>query len=170
MTARPLPVRRVLESNEQFAKLLQRVRENSRNAERVRRLLPTYLAGNLSAALFKEGRLVLLTTSPVWASRLRFAVPGLRASLNHVGEIRVKVLPPSGTARPPMHDRPRARTLSAHSAEQIRVVLKSCCSHLYRFAKFIAVDKQAYNDVMHFLQLRKANRFSCQALDTSSQS
>ena len=122
MTSRPLSVRRVLESNEQFTRLLQRARENQHNTERVQRLLPTDLARHLSAALFKEDRLVLLTTSPVWASRLRFAEPGLRASLNHVGEIRVKVLPMSGTARPPMHDRPGVRTLSARSAEQIRTI------------------------------------------------
>ena len=122
MTARPLPVSLVLESNEQFAKLLQRARENRRSTERVRQRLPADLAGHLSAALFEEGRLVLLTTSPVWASRLRFAEPGLRASLNHVGEIRVKVLPSSGTAPPPKHNRPGARTLSAHSAEQIRAI------------------------------------------------
>ena len=122
MTARPLSVRRVLESNEQFASLLQRVRENRRSTERVRRLLPADLAGHVTTALFEEGRLVLLTTSPVWASRLRFAEPGLRASLNHVGEIRVKVLPLSGTARPPMRNRRRASALSAHNAEQIRAI------------------------------------------------
>jgi hypothetical protein len=122
MTARPLSVRRVLESNEQFASLLQRVRENRRSTEQVQRLLPADLAGHVTAALFEEGRLVLLTTSPVWASRLRFAEPGLRASLNHIGEIRVKVLPLSGTARPPMRNRRRASALSAHSAEQIRAI------------------------------------------------
>ncbi len=122
MSSRPQPVRLILESNEGFAKLLQRVRENRRNAERVRRLLPPDLAGHLSAALFEESRLVLLTTSPVWASRLRFAAPGLRTSLNLAGQIRVKVLPTSGTARAPLHDRPSARTLSAHSAEQIRTI------------------------------------------------
>ena len=122
MTARPVLAHRVLESNEQFARLLQRVRENRRSTERVRRLLPADLAGHVTAALFEEGRLVLLTTSPVWASRLRFAEPGLRASLDHAGEIRVKILPLSGTARPPMQNRRRASALSAHSAEQIRTV------------------------------------------------
>lgn len=122
MTTHPQPVSRILESDEQFAKLLQRVRENRRNTERVRRLLPADLAGHLSAALFQEGRLVLLTHSPVWASRLRFAEPGLRASLNHTGAIRVKVLPSSGTAPPARHDRRGARTLSSRIAEQIRAI------------------------------------------------
>lgn len=122
MIARPLSVHHVLESNRQLAELLQRAREIRRSTEQVRRQLPPDLAGHVTAAQFEEGRLVLLTDSPVWASRLRFAEPGLRASLNHVGEIKVKVLPSGGMIRTRKRSRPGVRTLSAQSAEQIRAI------------------------------------------------
>ena len=122
MSARPLSVDRVLESNRQLAELLQRAQEHRSNSERVRRHLPADLAAHVSGALLEEGRLVLLTDSPVWASRLRFVEPRLRAELGHSSEIRVKVLPSGSRGRAAKKTPPKARSLSSRSAEQLRIM------------------------------------------------
>ena len=122
MSSRPQPLQRILESNPQMAELVQQARENRRSTEQVRRQLPAELARHVSGAQFEQGRLVLLTHSPVWASRLRYAEPGLRAALNHAGEIRVKVLPSGGAAPPRRRQRTRSAALSAKSAAQIRAI------------------------------------------------
>jgi len=124
MTAHPLPLRRILNSNQQLARLLQQAEENRRNLEWIRGALPADLATHLREASVENGTLVLLTASPVWASRLRYAGPKLKAALNFDGEIRVKVLP-SGSAAPPPNrkpKRPRAEALSTENAKRIRTM------------------------------------------------
>ena len=122
MSTRPLSVHRVLGSNRQLAELLEQAKEHRNNHERIRRHLPANLAAHVSGALFEDGRLVLLTDSPVWASRLRFIEPRLRTELGHDAEIRVKVLPSGGRGRKAKKRPRKARSLSSRSAEQIRIM------------------------------------------------
>jgi len=117
-----LSLRHLLVSSAPLSNLLSRIRQNEAMTAQIRALLPADLAPHLAAALMQGGRLVLLAPSPVWASRLRFAVPHLRDGLAEILDIRVKVLPET-PAKPDALRRPRrARNLSPQTAEQIRVV------------------------------------------------
>ena len=121
MTSRPVPLRSFLESNRQFGNLLSQVRASQRTTEYVRHLLPTELASHLTAALRERDRLVLFAASPVWASRLRFAVPALRASLDApVRNINIRIAPEGGIAPTRERRSSQVRFLSQQSADQIR--------------------------------------------------
>ena len=121
MSSRPTPLRCFLESNRQFGDLLSQVRASQRTTEYVQRLLPANLASHLTAALRKGDRLVLFTASSVWASRLRFAVPALRASLDaSIRDVRIRIVPEAGIARTQERNDFQVRFLSPQSADQIR--------------------------------------------------
>ena len=121
MNSRPAPLRSFLESNRQFGNLLSLAQENQRSTEYVRNLLPSNLASHLIAALRKGDRLLLFTASSVWANRLRFAVPTLRATLDApIRDIRIRIVPQGGIARTRERNSLQFRFLSPQSAEQIR--------------------------------------------------
>ena len=123
MTSRPVALRSFLEANRQFGNLLQRVRESQRTIHQVRKILPIDLRPHLSAALRDGDRLVLFADSPVWASRLRFAVPVLRVSLEPVRHIRIRVAPSGGSSsRIRMEPGPRFGAMSPQNAAQIRTI------------------------------------------------
>ena len=122
------PLHRLLASSEPLRGLLTRVRQNKALTDQVKALLPTDLAPHLAAALMQDGRLVLFSHSPIWASRLRFAVPRLCEGLAEIIEVRIKVLPEI-SAKPNTQRRPRrARNISPQTAEQIRVVAAAISS------------------------------------------
>lgn len=121
MSSRPAPLRSFLESNRQLGNLLSQAQENQRSTEYVRNLLPSDLASHLIAALRKGDRLLLFTASSVWANRLRFAVPTLRATLDaSIRDIRIRIVPEGGIARTRERSSLQVRFLSPQSAEQIR--------------------------------------------------
>lgn len=121
MTSRPVPLRSFLESNRQFGNLLGQIRASQRTTEYVRHLLPTELASHLTAALREGDRLVLFAASPVWASRLRFAIPALRTSLDaSIRDVRIRITPEGGIARTRDRKGLQVRFLSPQSADQIR--------------------------------------------------
>jgi hypothetical protein len=123
MVARPLPLRRLFVSSDRLKDLLGRIRQNEAMTARVRALLPVDLAAHLVAALLQDGRLLLLASSPAWASRLRFSVPQLRHGLAKIRDIRVAVLPEThAKPRRPQVKAWRTPTFSAEVAEQIRAV------------------------------------------------
>jgi hypothetical protein len=123
MTSRPVPLRSFLESNRRFGNLLSRIRASQRTLEHVRHLLPTELAPHLTAALREGDRLVLFAASPVWASRLRFAVPVLRASLDApIRDVRIRTAPERGIAPTRNRRSLQVSLLSPQSADQIRQI------------------------------------------------
>jgi hypothetical protein len=114
---RPKPLRSLLEASVRLRPLLGRLRADQALTVRVRGLLPEDLAAHLEGVRTRDGALVLLTASPVWASRLRFAAPALRRAMPETRGIGVKVIPRSS---PEGRDRPRRlRTISAATAQLI---------------------------------------------------
>ncbi|TNF57176.1 MAG: DUF721 domain-containing protein [Gammaproteobacteria bacterium] len=85
------------------------------------------LAQHCRFADLEEGRLTLVTDSPVWAARLRFLAPellaALRGSWGEILDCRVRVQPTSGPPYPPTSSRagvplsPATRQLLLDAAE-----------------------------------------------------
>ena len=103
--------------------LLQRVIDLRRLQEQVARLLPTDIAAHCRVANLRDGILVLLASSPAWATRLRCCVQGLLEPLNNerpapsIRSIRINVSIPEGndTGSPG-----RPMTLSAGNAKLLQ--------------------------------------------------
>ena len=77
--------------------MLQRAGNFHSLTEKAQGLLPSGLSAHLTAAIARDQVLVLFTDSPAWATRLRFAAPGLRAALGGFREVQVRVVPAAGT-------------------------------------------------------------------------
>lgn len=65
----------------------------------VRAALPAPLAAQVAAAGFEDGRLSIGVTSAAWASRLRYALPGVRAEIAvklgaEIDSVRIRVVRP----------------------------------------------------------------------------
>jgi hypothetical protein len=92
------PLHRFLGSSEAASALLAQLARKERLAERVRARLPADLAGQCRQVSLDDACLILVTTSPVWSTRLRFLLPQIIADLNadglsvHRGDIRVAPL------------------------------------------------------------------------------
>ena len=102
--------------------MLQHAKRLDALTDQVRKHLPRDLAEKSQVIDYKNNVLVLLTESPVWAARLRFASTGLRKALSSAGSlpvarIRVRVAPealhpvPPGRQTPPRISAANARLL-----------------------------------------------------------
>ena len=76
---RPTRISSIVAENPTLAGLLQRVRQLKALEAQIRSWLPETLAPHVSLATIRDDTLVLTVGSAVWATRLRFEVPGLLA-------------------------------------------------------------------------------------------
>ena len=74
----------ILDAPSAIASLLRKNRQHAALLGAVRRRLPAFLAAHCLACINSGGLLVVFTDSPVWATQLRFALPGL------LGELRAE--------------------------------------------------------------------------------
>ncbi|MDD3449564.1 MAG: DUF721 domain-containing protein [Gammaproteobacteria bacterium] len=82
---------RLLESRAgRLTPLLERVRLLQRVENLLRKILGADMAGHCRAGGIAGGRLVLLADSPVWATRIRYAVPALLEQLGDAGDVPVR--------------------------------------------------------------------------------
>jgi len=78
----------------------------------VLRRLPALLKEHCRVANYHSGQLILITTSPAWATRLRYHIPTLRdqltavAELQQLQEIRIRISP-GAAPKPPAQAPPR---------------------------------------------------------------
>lgn len=101
---------------------VRRLRELERTLGRCLRAAPERAAVRVAA--FERGRLVLVTDSPVWCSRLRYESPALRACLARSGvsvaQIELRVAPTRASAAPSAASGTRRARLSGDSARLLR--------------------------------------------------
>ncbi len=122
MKHRPTDLRSIIKRDKHLQQLLQRAGDFHSLTGKLQGLLPSGLSAHLTAAIAHDQVLVLFTDSPAWATRLRFAAPGLRAALGGFREVQVRVVPAAG-APPCAKDSSRQKAhLSAEAAEQIRIM------------------------------------------------
>ncbi|MCB1803180.1 MAG: DUF721 domain-containing protein [Gammaproteobacteria bacterium] len=99
MARSPKSVRHLLKDKPTLKTLATETRAQQALLEHIRRLLPADLATHCVAARINDGRLVIHTDSPVWASRLRFMSTELRSLLQNetqaLREIKIRLLPAS---------------------------------------------------------------------------
>ncbi len=109
------------------AAILKRGRELARLDHTVRRLLPNDLATHCQVVNFRDGTLVITTSSAARATQLRFTVPELQSRLQHqlpmkLETIKIRVRPEN--VQPARVTRP-AQTLSATSANLLAQTAKT---------------------------------------------
>jgi hypothetical protein len=86
--------------------LLAQLARNEQLARRVRARLPADLIDRCRQVSLDDGCLTLVTSSPVWSSRLRFLLPQIIEDLNadglaiHRGDVRVVPVELSGAMTP----------------------------------------------------------------------
>jgi hypothetical protein len=90
---------RFLRGNSAISALLPGIERNAELVRVVRSILPPPLADHCLHASFDENTLVLVTASPVWATRLRFFAPELLRSLpeswGYAASCRIRIQPSS---------------------------------------------------------------------------
>lgn len=110
---------------------------------RLRRLMPTAVAGEVRLADVRNGRLVFLASSPTWASRLRLCQAALlteacTALAGTVDLLVVKVAPLRSVPAEPAGRKPLSRTTAQHlraAADTVRdPELRALYLHLASFA------------------------------------
>lgn len=88
---------KLLTSSKQAKGLLQRVAHNKQLSSIMQACLPQPLANYCQAGELSDHRLTIITTSPVWAAKLRYLLPSLLMQLNkqkifsQVTEINIKI-------------------------------------------------------------------------------
>lgn len=100
MSEQAAHINRFLRRNQAAARLLEGVERDARLLKAAQDALAAELRPHCLHATLDGGRIWLLTDGPVWASRLRFAVPGLLSALCAEGslatEVRIRVVPAVG--------------------------------------------------------------------------
>jgi hypothetical protein len=119
----PIRFARLLESRSgRLSPLLERVRLLQRAEHLLRETLGVDLGAHCRAGGLTGGRLVLLADSPVWATRIRYAVPALLERLEGEGDIPVREIQVrvgrASIAREPASR--RARPLGEETARNLR--------------------------------------------------
>jgi hypothetical protein len=114
---------RLLESRSgRLTPLLERVRLLQRVENLLRKTLGADVGAHCRAGGLTGGRLVLLADSPVWATRIRYAVPALLERLGEEGGIPVREIQVrvgrAGKARETVSR--RARPLGEETARNLR--------------------------------------------------
>jgi hypothetical protein len=122
MTHRLAHLRSIISGDGHLQQLLEQADSLVCLTRQVRGMLPSGLSAHLSAAIGRERVLVLYTDSPAWATRLRFAAPGLRAALSGFDDTQVQVVPDAPGPAPGSGKGSRKARLSHRAAEQIRVM------------------------------------------------
>ena len=117
-------VHKLLKSSRRTSRLLQRVERGRQLTHELQAVLPSPLASYCQAGDLFEHKLTIITTSPVWAAKLRYLLPTLLQafrsipSLEQVTDIDIKI------SNLPQQTRTTAPTRKAHlsrqSAELIR--------------------------------------------------
>jgi hypothetical protein len=117
-------VHKLLKASRRTSRLLQRVERGRQLTHDIQTLLPSPLASYCQAGDLVEHKLTIITTSPVWAAKLRYLQPTLLQAfrsiptLAQVTEINIKI------SNQPQHRQTPARGRKAHmspqSAELIR--------------------------------------------------
>ena len=124
MSAKAFHINKFLRSSQAAGGLLDGVERDDRLVKAVQSTLPAELRPHCLHATLDERRLSLLTDGPVWASRLRFAVPDVLAGLCAQGviatEARVRVTPVKGP-RAPVHAARAAPSLSQATVRHLRM-------------------------------------------------
>ena len=115
-------VRNIVGSNSTPAKLGKRLADYEALCTMVRSNLPAPLDQQLKATVLQAGVLSLFVSSPVWASRLRYAVPQLLEQLRQHGlgveRIRTRILLEAG--KKPSSLKHKTPSLSKHNGEILR--------------------------------------------------
>jgi hypothetical protein len=115
-------LRTIVNGNSTAAKLSKRVADNQALCESIRGYLPSPLDQQLLACVLQTGTLSLFVSSPVWASRLRYATPQLHRQLIQQGlaveRIRTRILPEQ--TRRSSRPRRKSPTLSQENSEILR--------------------------------------------------
>lgn len=144
MARRPQSVRRLLKDKPTLKFLELEISAQKVLLNSVRRLLPGDLASHCIAAQRRDKLLVLHADSPVWATRLRYASPGLLSLLKpaypSLNAIKVRLLLPRIDSRrrlPPAHHSDSAAAIIHDSAQdtkqpQLRNALERLSQRLKR--------------------------------------
>jgi hypothetical protein len=115
-------LRTIVYSTSTAAKLGKRAAENQALCERIKDYLPSPLDRQLLAAVLQAGTLSLFVPSPVWASRLRYAIPQLQRQLAQQGlaveQIRTRILPEQ--TKRSSRQRRKSPVLSQENSEILR--------------------------------------------------
>lgn len=124
-TRSPISIGSYLHSRQsrQLTGLLQHAEWLTQMTRQIRKHLPPELASRCEVIEYKTNYLILLTDSPVWAARLRYASAQLQQRLAaaealQVHRIKVRVSP-TGRSEPPQK-RQAAPRLSAENARLLR--------------------------------------------------
>jgi hypothetical protein len=103
---KPIPLSELLaKGNPTFERLRDGAAAADRTLSAVQQALPEEVRPHVWGASTAGGVLTLLVDTAGWATRVRYAVPDLRAALGDrlgapVGRVQVRVRPPSGRAAP----------------------------------------------------------------------
>ncbi|MES9941116.1 MAG: DciA family protein [Candidatus Thiodiazotropha sp. 6PLUC2] len=115
-------LRNIVDRSSTPAKLGRKLADYDALCKRVRSNLPAPLDQQLKATVLQAGTLSLFVSSPVWASRLRYATPQLIAQLKREGltieRVRTRILPNQSAA--PSRPKQRMRCLSSENSEMLR--------------------------------------------------
>ncbi|MES9860943.1 MAG: DciA family protein [Candidatus Thiodiazotropha sp. LLP2] len=115
-------LRNIVDRSSTPAKLGRQLADYDALCKRVRSSLPPPLDQQLKATVLQAGTLSLFVSSPVWASRLRYATPQLIDQLKRQGltveRVRTRVLPNQNTA--PIRPKHKMRSLSIENSEMLR--------------------------------------------------
>jgi hypothetical protein len=94
-------VSKIVSSDLALGRLGKQLTDHRVLLQRLKALLPEPLSGQLKAAVLQQGCLSLFVPSPVWASRFRYLVPGLRQQMRqhgmHVERVVTRILPQDAT-------------------------------------------------------------------------
>ena len=115
-------VKKILTGHSTPALLGKRLSDYDALCRQVRESLPPPVDQQLKAAVLQAGTLSLFAESPVWASRLRYAIPQLQRQLAKRGlaveRIRTRILPGNGAK--PLKPKRKHLSLSRESGEVLR--------------------------------------------------
>ncbi|MDH5183766.1 MAG: DUF721 domain-containing protein [Gammaproteobacteria bacterium] len=121
---------KLLTSSKQAKGLLQRVAHNKQLTSIMQASLPSPLASFCQTGTLTDNRLTIITSSPVWAAKLRYLLPALLKQLqthkpfSQVTEINIKIsnITFYSEVQPKQH---RKASMSPHSADIIQQTANS---------------------------------------------
>lgn len=140
MAPRPTPLRTVITRHSQLRRWLDDIRAQSLLLENLTEQLPAAIRSHCVAARRDGDTLIVLADSPVWATRLRYALPRIMRDLP-VRNLRVRVAPTAETPRRPRKGVPKLPESAAaaleHTADslddpELSAVLRRIASHRQR--------------------------------------
>ena len=121
---------KLLTSSKQAKGLLQRVAHNKQLTSMLQANLPSQLANYCQAGELTHNRLTIITTSPVWAAKLRYLLPTLLKQLQnnkaflHVTDINIKISNISTHKAP----QPRASKRASMSSDSANIIVQTAHS------------------------------------------